>query len=339
MDNENMEGTDGGMPEAPAPTPAPVPDEDINISRPGPKIALILVLLLAVGAGAYYYFGVMVPKQELEQSINDVKAEFQKVHDAGWESFWKESQIDIKEMKSNAEFEAKIKEILAVSAVAYARHIREKALPILEKEVPKYKEIKAPAELSGEVTAVANAAESFLTAWNDFLGNLDKYEDYIEAKGKLTESGNHWLGIQGDPENEKFKKGAINYVNLAKCILVDKIMFEMEPAQLRDNLENTCAGDATKKVDWFTRVAADCMPKLLEKNPEADEYYTKTLEKYRKAEMPDTSSVFAVEACLGKGRDALEVKLAEDLFRARVDYGKAQNALLKKIKEELDRLK
>lgn len=325
------------MPEAPA--PAPLPEEDVNISRPGPKIALVVILLLAIAGGVYFYFGIMVPKQKLEDSINAVKADFQKVHDAGWEAFWKESQIDIKEIKDNTAFEAKLKEILSMSSVAYAKHLKEKAMPILDKQVPLYKALQAPAELAPEVTAVIAAAERLQTAWKDLLGHLEMYEGYLDARKELTESGNHWLGIQGDTSADKFKVKAINYINLARCILVDKIAFEMEPDQFRDNIENTCEGDEAKKVEWFNRVAADCMPKLLEKNPEADEYFTKTLEKYSKAEMPDTSSVFGVEACLDKGREALEMKMAEDLFKARIEYGRAQNALLAKIKEELEKLK
>jgi hypothetical protein len=337
MSNDNMEGG-AGMPEAPAPRGGM--DEDVNISRPGPKIALVIILLLVVGAGAYYWFGVMAPKRKLEEAINQFKTEFQQVHDNGYEAFWKQSQIDIKEMKNNQEFEVKVKQILSLTAVAYGKHLREKSLPILAEFVPKYKTVTAPAELATEAAAVAAAAETLETRWKDFVAQLDRYEEYLNAKAKLTEAGNHWLGLQGDPASEKFKVGGMNYLNLARCILVDKIAFEMDATQLRDNLENTCEGDEAVQVEWFRRVMGDCMPKLLEKAPVADDYFTKTIDKYSKSEAGgDTSSVFGVEACLEKGREALETSMAESLFEARVEYGKAQNALVKKIKDELEKLK
>ncbi len=337
MEKENMEGTGGGMPEAPA--PLPTHDDDVNISRPGPKIALVVILLLVIGGGAYFYFGMMVPKQELNDSIVAFKSDFQKVHDNGYEAFWKESQIDIKEMKDNKEFEAKLNEILAVSAVAYSTHLRDNAMPILDKAIPEYKALQAPVQIATEAQAVTAAAEGMQTAWKDFQGQVDKYEEYLAARKELTESGNHWLGIQGDHENAKFRVKAVNYLNMARCIMVDKIAFEMEPDALRGTLEDSCKGEDDKRLEWFSRVISDCMPKLLQKNSEADEYFTKTLDKYRKSEMPDTGSVFGVENCLDKGREALEYKLASDLFKARIDYGKAQNALLTKVKEELEKLK
>lgn len=348
MEKENTEGTgQEGTPEVekkpeekPEKTPeAPVHvgDDDLKISNTGQRVRAIIVVLIALGAAgaAIWYFN---EKAKKEEAIQEVKTDFQVVHDNGYNAFWKETQVDIKALKSNEDFEVKIKEILANSSVGYARHIKDKALPILAAKLPDYKSLTAPTEFAVEVAAVATAAENLHNAWKEFAGEVEAYEVYLEAKSKLTDSGNAWLGIQGDPKDEEFLIKGANYLNLVRCILVDKIAFEIEPQDLQYRIEDTCAKNA-EQAQWFRRVISDCMPKLLDKNTEADDYFNKTIEAYQKAAPGDTKSVFGVEHCLGLARDTFESEIINKIAAAWAEYVKAQNALLEKIKVEQKKLK
>ena len=344
MENENTEGTGQEetpeVKETPEKTPeAPVHtgDDDLKISNTGQRVRAIIVVLIALGAAgaAIWYFN---EKAKKEEAIQGVKTAFQLVHDNGYNAFWKETQVDIKALKSNEDFEIKIKEILANSSVSYARHIKDKALPILAAKLPDYKSLVAPAEFGVEVAAVATAAENLHNAWKEFIGEVEAYETYLEAKNKLTDSGNAWLGIQGDPKDEEFLVKGINYLNLVRCILVDKIAFEIEPQDLQYRIEDTCAKNA-EQAQWFRRAMSDCMPKLLAKNTEADDYFNKTIEAYGKVPPGDTKSVFGVEKCLGLARDTFESEIINKIAAAWAEYVKAQNALLAKIKDEQKKLK
>ena len=340
MENENTEGT--GQEETPEventpKAPVTAVDDDLKISNTGQRVRAIIVVLIALGAAgaAIWYFN---EKAKKEEAIQDVKTAFQLVHDNGYNAFWKETQVDIKALKSNEDFEIKIKEILAASSVGYARHIKDKALPILAGKLPDYKNLIAPSQFAVEVANVAAAVEKLHNAWKEFVGEVGAYEVYLDAKSKLTDSGNAWLGIQGDPKDEEFLVKGANYLNLVRCILVDKIAFEIEPQDLQFRIEDTCAKHADQ-AQWFRRVISDCMPKLLAKNTEADEYFTKTIDAYQEAAPGDTKSVFGVEKCLRISRETFESEIINKIAAAWAEYVKAQNALLEKIKDEQEKLK
>ena len=335
MNDEHTEGTGGeGLPEVPA-SPL-VGHDDVKISNTGQRIRAILVVLVVIvaAAGALYWWN--SKKQEIERH-EAVRTDFQKVHTAGYTAFWKESEVDIKEMKTNQDFEARLKDILATGAVRYNKHLKEKCLPVLEKALPDYKSLSAPVEYGEQVDAVGKAAEALYQAWKDLSAELDNYEQYIEANKKLDDSGNSWLGCQTDPEKEKFRLKAINYVKLVQCVLGDSgVVFEIEAENLGEKLEATCD---TGEADWFRRVASECMPKLLGTDAAEDDVFKQTLEKYRKAETPDTKSVFGIKDCLKRGRAAMESEVIEKIALAWAGYVKAQNALLDAVEAKLKELR
>jgi len=329
------------MPEAPPAAPGPEPVVDVKISNTGQRIRAILVVIVVIAVAAvvlWLYHG----KQKEIERYEQLRTDFSLVHNTGYLAFWKETQVDIKEMKTNQDFEARLKEIVNATAVAYSKHIREGALPILEKSLSSYDELTAPNDMAGEgktfadlVKDVSDAAKGLHGAWKDFADEIAKYETYIEANKVLDDAGNAWLGAQGDPENDKFKVKSIQYVALVKCILADQgVVFEIDPQELGNKLEDTCLND---KPAWWRRVTDECLPKLLEKS-DADEVYTKTLEVYRKAELPDTKSVFGIKSCLDQSRDEFETEVIDKIAVAWATYVKAQNALLAAIKEKLKEL-
>lgn len=330
----------GGMPDAP---PSGSGGE-LRISNTGQRIRAILVVIVVIviaGVVLWLYHG----KQQQVERFEQLRTSFSTVHNSGYAAFWQETQVDIKEMKTNQDFEARLKEILSSTPVAYSKHLQEKALPILEKALPEYSGITAPNEMAVKATGktfadlvkdVADAATALHEAWKGFADELAKYDTYLKARKLLDKAGNAWLGAQGDPKEEKFKSKAIQYVALAKCILADQgIVFQIPPDELSAKLEGTCDNEMPA---WWRRVTDECMPKLLER-VEADEVYNQTLEAYRKAEMPDTKSVFGIKACLDRSRDAFEVELIEKIALAWANYVKAQNALLDAIEAKLKELR
>jgi hypothetical protein len=346
MADDNQDGAaGGGIPEAPAGPPPTSGGTDVKISNTGQRVRAILVVLIVIAIAAVVLWLYHSKQQEVER-YEKLRADFSEVHNTGYSAFWKESQVDIKEMKTNQDFEARLKEILGATAVAYSKHMQENALPILAKALPKYAEITAPNEVADKAAAktyadlvkdVSDAAAGLHEAWNGFADEVAKYETFLEARKKLDKAGNSWLGAQGDPENEKFKKPAIQYVALVKCILADKgVVFEIEPQALSGKLEETCDVELPA---WWRRVTDECMPKLLDKTLQADAVYTQTLEVYGKAELPDTKSVFGIKACIDRARDGFESEIIENIAKAWATYVKAQNSLLSAVDTKLDELR
>jgi hypothetical protein len=327
------------MPEAPPPATPPTGGGDVKIKNTGQRIGAILVVIIVLAVVAVVLWLYHGKQQEIER-YEQLRADFSQVHNAGYIAFWKESQVDIKEMKTNQDFEARLKEILGATAVAYSKHILEEALPILEKSLSSYAEITAPNEQAGEgktyadlVKEVSDSATGLHDAWKSFADEIAKYADYLEARKKLDKAGNAWLGAQGDPENDKFKAKSIQYVALVKCVLADQgVVFEIDPQELSNKLEDTCLND---KPGWWRRVTDECMPKLIE-NVEADAVYDQTLEAYRKAEMPDTKSVFGIKSCLDRSQEEFESEIIENIAKAWATYVKAQNSLLDAVEAKLE---
>lgn len=330
------------MPEAPPAAPAPEPGGDVKISNTGQRIRAILVVIIVIAIAAvvlWIYHG----KQKEVERYEQLRTDFSKIHNLGYNAFWKESQVDIKEMKTNQDFEARLKEILGSTAVAYSKHILDDALPILEQKLPDYAELTGPNEAAGEgktyadlVKDVSDAANGLYDAWKSFADEVAKYDTYIEARKKLDDSGNSWLGAQQDPENVKYRTKGIQYVALVKCVLSDQgMIFEIDPEELSSKLEDTCLNE---KPAWWRRVTDECLPKLLEPT-EDDVIYKQTVESYSKLEKLDTKSVFGIKNCLDRSRDEFETEIIEKIAMAWATYVKAQNALLDAVEAKLEEIR
>ena len=329
MSEENMNGATGN-------------DDDIKISNTGQRVGAIIVALIAI-AGAIAVVWHFNEKAKKEAAIDKVKADFQLVHTNGYEAFWKMTQIDLKEIKSNEDFGIKLKEILAVSSVAYNNHIKKKALPILKKAVTDFKAIQAPSQFADSIKAVTNAMEELQDAWTSTTKELDIYETYLESREELDKSGGQWLGLQQEPDNEEYKTKGIAYINTIQCIMTNTILMDVEnPADLATFLKNTCA-KADAKADWFRHAAGECMPKLLKKTAEETEVITATIKHYndefKKDGTLDNDSVFAVKECLDKSRNMLEGIMSDRIAKAWYNYSKAKNTLISLIDEEQKKLR
>jgi len=132
-----------GMPEAPINSSG---DDDIAISNTGQRIRLILVVIaiIAVGVGVMMY---MNKQKARTEALDKVKTDFAALHNGSYKAFWKTAKLELDTMKSNADFEGRIKEYLELTSVKYAEHIKKNAIPILEEAVPKFKSIETPASV------------------------------------------------------------------------------------------------------------------------------------------------------------------------------------------------
>jgi hypothetical protein len=318
-----------GMPEAPSESL-----DDIDISNKGQRMAVILVVIIIIAA-AVGGFWVYSQKQKKKEAILQVKKDFSAVHKDVYKGFWQVAKLDLDRLKNNVMFEAQIKEYLKASPVAYARHIKTKALPLLDEMVTKYKALKAPDSLATEVAGVADAVEKLSEAWKKFSANMDMYENYLDNKAKLDDAGDKWFGAQQEPEKEKYTAEAVRYVKLVNCILVDKTLLDFEPVDLSYRIKDTCA-KVKEQAAWFKRVAFGCMD-VLSQAVKPDEFYEQAKIKYNKSDPRDTKSKFGINQCLSISQDTFETEQSDAVFKAVANYVKAQNALLaavdKKAKE------
>ncbi|MCP4674723.1 MAG: hypothetical protein GY854_04250 [Deltaproteobacteria bacterium] len=324
---EEVPGSGGGVPQAPIPA-----DDDISISNTGQRVRAILVAIIALGAagGALFWWTDQNAKIEAHEKA---RADFQKAHTMGYVDFWTMTQVDIKALKSNQDFETKMKQIISEDPVRYANYIKEKALPIIDKALPEYKGISVPSEYADKMAAMAKAAEGLHGAWDHFADELLKFEVFFKSKKNLDKAANAWLGAQ-QYKDDKYTANAFKYFTLLGCILPDQKIEEMETMDINVTVKNSCA-KADAKTPWFRRVAYDCLPKLLEKPGEPNDAFAAALEKARGSEMMDHASKFGIEDCLKASRDYLESDIIEEVAKAWANYVVAQNELLKTIDAKL----
>jgi hypothetical protein len=321
--------TDNGMPEAPIGGGG---DDDVTISNTGQRIRVILVLivLVAVGIGVMMH---MNKKRDQEAAIEKVKTDFAALHNGGYKAFWKSARLELDTMKSNADFEGKIKEYLNITSVQYAEHIKKTAIPILEELAPKYRNIEAPNALVPEVGEVADAVEALLAAWRKFSTEIDMYKGYLENLNKLETAGDQWFGAQSDPKKEEYVEMGVRYVNVVHCILKNQTLMEHEPIDLSFRVADTCA-IADEQAEWFRRVAFGCLDRLGGEPVVPDELYNEIIKKYNKADPHDTKSKFAIINCLKLARSSYESELSDEIALAWANYTKAQNALIAAIAQK-----
>lgn len=313
-------------------------DEDVKIKNTGQRVAVIFLGLLIIAggaAGAWWYTG----KQAEIEKHEKVREAFQKAHLAGYGPFWKKVQVDIKAFKSNADFEARMKQILSEDPVRYGRFLKDEGLPILEKNLPDYKNIEAPAEYADEMANVAEAYENLHITWSAFAQKMAGFETHFDGLKKLDKAGDAWFGAQ-QSDKEKFQDMAKKYYAVLGCILPDQDLSEIEPTDLKLTITDSCVDD---KAAWFSRVGFECLPKLAEAEVAVDEdAYRKTIAAFRKGGKEgrvDHASKFGIEDCLKATRDDYETEIIEPLAKSWAEYVKAQNELLGAIKKTLKALK
>lgn len=336
--NDFQGGGDAVTPQGDAPVSADFGD-DIDISNKGQRMValLVVIVLVAVGIGAFVLYS---QKQSKIDALDKLKSDFAAQHNSGYEAFWKAAKLDLEVMKSNVDFESKITEYLGVSSIAYTKHLKEKAIPILESALPKYRALEAAGIMLPELKANFRALENLLNAWNKFVNEVSLYENYLENRSKLTEMSEQWAGAQSQPKEKKYTPGAAKYVKTVNCILQQKgkSIIDYEPVDLSLRIKDTCAL-ADEQAHWFKTVAFDCMD-YLGKSVEADIIYEETLKKYAKEDglNQDTKSVFSITNCLDLTRKAFETELSNSIVKVWAEYGKSKNELLNAIdarKEEI----
>jgi hypothetical protein len=259
-----------------------------------------------------------------------VKNDFAALHNGGYKAFWKTAKLELDTMKTNADFEGRIKEYLEMTSVKYAEHIKKNAIPILEEVVPKYKAIETPSSVSVEMKAVADSVAALLAAWRKFSSELDMYEGYLANMTKLDTAGDQWFGAQQEPEKEEYMADGVRYVNVVQCILIDKTLMDYDPLDLSYRVADTCA-KADEQSAWFRRVAFNCLDKLGGAPVVPDELYKEIVKKYNKADPRDSKSKFAIINCLKLSRNTYETELSDEIALAWANYTKAMNTLLDTI--------
>ncbi len=328
--------------DAPPVASAGLDDPELKVSNTGAKVGAIVVVLIIVAA----VVGVLVYLQGKQAEVEKheaVKAAFRDAHVKGYTEFWKKVQVDVKGMKSNAEFEARMRQVTS-APVAYAKHVKENALPIIDNAMPDYKGMiaKAPKEYHEQINALIAAMEDLRKQWNDFAGEYVKFEDYARAHKKLETASSHWLGWQQKPGTEKWKYNAIKYVRMLRCIIgkskswKDFASDDEYEISMETEVMNTCA-KAAEKPEWFRRVAFECLPKLLSGPGEADEDFEAAVAAFK--EVNDETSKLGIETCLKKSRPYFESEVIGKLGKPWAEYVKAQNALLDAVDANLEKLK
>ena len=325
---------DGGMPMQPGDMGGgPVPDDDLKISNTGQRVAAIVVVVIVVAA----VIGVLVflqGKQKEIQKVEDVRTAFQKAHNNGYVEFWKKVQVDVKSMKTTADFESRLRQV-TVDPVRYAKHIKENALPIIDKALPDYKAIITPPEFQGQLDAVSEAIENIRTSWDNFASEFLKLEDYFGAVDKLETASSHWLGWQQKPGTDKFLMNAVRYHKLLSCIMGNKPITDLDYESMESEVTNTCAkGD--EKADWFRRFAFECLPYLKSGTLKPDEMFAAAVEKSKEA--MDTTSKFGIDTCIKRTKEEFESDEIQKLAGPWLEYIKAQNALLDAVDVKLKSL-
>jgi hypothetical protein len=317
--------------------PLPVGDADVNISNTGQRVGIVVVVLLllgGLGAGLHWW-----NKKQAEITRHEgVRAAFEAAHRGGYAAFWNKSQINVKSMKTNKDFAARMHQILTDNPVRYGKHLQDQAIPVLAAAVPEYKKIEAPSEYADKVAAVAKAAEDMHDSWKAFAAELGRYKDFLEAKAKLSDHGNQWFGAQ-QSNNPKFEAKAQRYYGLLQCILRDKKIAEIEPNEVNNTVSDSCLND---KAAWFRRVAFECLPDILgEPSDEVKKEYVATVATFRKsrAERLDHNSIFGIEGCLNSGRSAFQEELTDALAKSWANYVLAQNSLISAIEGKLKELR
>ena len=315
---------------------SPDPMDDIDISNKSQRMVAILVVIVLIAAG-FAGFIFYSQKQSKIKELEQLKSDFSQQHNIGYEEFWKAAKLDLSLMKTNMDFEAKISEYLKMSAIAYNRHLKEKAIPILETALPKYKALEAGGIMLPELKANFRALENLLTTWQKFTNETALYENYLANRAKLTEMSEQWAGAQSQPKEDKYKPGAAKYLKTINCILArkDRSAIDFDPVDLSLRLKDTCA-KADEQAAWFKNVAFECLDNL-SAAVEPDVVYDETVKKYSKESglNQDTKSVFAVTNCLDLSRTAFETELSNGIVKAWMEYGKTKNELLKAIDDRI----
>lgn len=308
--------------------------DDIDISNKGQRMVVLLIIIVLV-AGGIAAFVMYSKKQGKIDELDKLRTDFATYHNTGYEDFWKAAKLDLDVMKNNMDFEAKITEYLSVSSIAYTRHLKEKAIPVLEKAIPKYRSLEAAGIILPELKATTHSLTKLQEAWQKFISDVSMYENYLENRSKLTEAGEQWAGAQSSPKEGKFTLGAVRYLKTVNCILQQKgkTVIDYHPADLSLRVKDTCAL-ADEQAQWFKKVAFECLDNL-GKDAEADIIYEETLKKYAEVEglNQDTKSVFGINNCLDLTRKAFETELSNSIVKAWADYGQKKNALLKAIEK------
>lgn len=332
---------DAPMGDAPLPT-TPSVDDELIVKNTGSKVAAIIVVLLII-AGVVGVLVYLQRKQAEVEKHEAVKAAFQTAHLKGYAEFWKKVQVDVKEMKSNQEFEARMR-VVTANPTRYAKHIKENAIPIIDNSMADYKAMfaKAPKEYHDKIKAIVAAMESLRNEWNDFASEYLKFEDFAKANKKLETASSHWLGWQQKPGTEKWKYNAVKYAKLLRCIFGKKMSWkdfestETEEVKMEVMVMNSCA-KAAEKPEWFRRVAFECIPKLLGKPIEPDADFEAAVAAFQ--EINDTTSKLGIDTCIKRSRPYFESEAISKLAKPWADYVKAQNALLDAIDANLEKFK
>jgi hypothetical protein len=325
---------DGGMQMQQPNMGAPLPEEpDVKISNTGQRVAAIVIVVIVVAAA----IGVLVflqGKQKEIEKIEEVKTAFQTAHNKGYVEFWKKVQVDVKSMKTTADFEARIKQV-TTDPVRYAKHIKENALPVLDKALPEYKAIVAPPAFQEPLKKVATALEEIRKTWDDFASEYLKLEDYFSTVDKLETASSHWLGWQQKPGTDKFLLNAVRYHKMLTCIFQGKNITDLSYESMESEITNTCAkGD--EKAAWFRRFAFECLPFIKSGSLQPGADFEAAVAK-AKEEM-DTTSKFGVDTCIKRTKEEFESEEIQKLAGPWLAYIKAQNALLDTIDAKLKTL-
>ena len=335
MDNDSNKEALAGQMEGVPTSGLPDPDDGpTRISNSGQRILAILVAVIAMGAalGAIYWYS--EKKSEIAKH-EKVKIAFKEAHSKAYTSFYQTAQVNISSMKNNEDFELKMKAILSDDPVRYAKHIKEKCLPLIDEGIEKYREIEAPSAYGTQFEHVTNTASLMRNAWSEFANEALRFESFFDGKKSLDKAANAWLGAQRS-KNPKYQTGALKYFRLLGCVLNEQKVEEIESSEINYTIQNSCVSN---KPEWFRRVAYECIPGLLKNPGEPSPEYAAALQMAKKSARGDHASKFGITDCLDATQSQTESAMIEPLAKSWRDYIVAYNEALAKLDQTVKELR
>jgi hypothetical protein len=184
--------------------------ESMNRSGRWKLIAALAVLAVVVGGSGIWLRGIDQTGnyREAGKAVNSIKK-------TEFDRFWGCALpgVDLREMKSNADLLARIRDRSRASGVAYARQIRDRCLDILASAETRLDPNAFPADIGGFVIDMKGSVTKMREAWKEYVAYLtNPSTEFDEARASSFEGriASGWYGFRkGHSELNSFLRSKL----------------------------------------------------------------------------------------------------------------------------------